>query len=378
MKILFCTFTYYPNKDGVQTVTQYQAEGLSKLGHDVTVITSNHNNHKKDFEIYNDVKIIRINAYTHNMKDCGDKKVYQKLLIEQSNLNDIIVFVCPESWPTDWAIPIQENIKCKKIMMIHGMYEFDFSNLRLAIYPIIKKIIGNIRWGLFYKKNINNIRQFDAFIHLHEHDYSYKYFIKKKTQNNYVLYNAVEDSLFDSNLPKDNIIINVGTYSKNKNQYQCLETFYKSKMNNYKLILIGKPKNNYYIKLMKYKSQLDKKYGFHDVEILSDISREETVNFIKRAKIYLLTSFSEKFPISLLEGMAAKCAFVSTDVGIVRYLPGGIIGRNRKQLINGLNFLSIKENYEKYSSKGYEFATNYCRINNQVKKLEDIIKEVCK
>ena len=119
MKILFCVFTYYPNRDGVQTVTQYQAEGLAKLGHDITVITSNHKNHKENYEIYNGVKIIRIDAYTDNMIDYGNKKEYQKLLIEQSSNNDIVICVCPESWPTNWAIPIQKYINSKKIMMIN-------------------------------------------------------------------------------------------------------------------------------------------------------------------------------------------------------------------------------------------------------------------
>ena len=41
MKILITVSTYYPKNDGVQNVTQYLAEGLCKLGNDVTVITSN-------------------------------------------------------------------------------------------------------------------------------------------------------------------------------------------------------------------------------------------------------------------------------------------------------------------------------------------------
>ena len=378
MKVLFCTFSYYPNKDGVQFVTQYQAEGLAKLGHEVTVITNNFSNNKEKNKIYNGVKIIRIDAYTDNMMDFGNKNEYQKLVIEQSKINDIIICVCPETWPTDWAIPIQENIKCKKVILLHGMYEFDLSNVRLAPYSIIKKIIGNIRWGFFYKKNIKNIRKFDGFIHLHEKDYSYKYYLKKKTDNNYVLYNAVEDNLFLDNVPKENIIINVGTYCKNKNQLQCLEVFYQSNLKNYKLVLIGKPRNKYYEKIMERKKQLDRKYGFHEVEIMSDISRDETVKWIKKAKIYLLTSFSEKFPVSLLEGMSVKCPFVSTDVGIVKYLPGGIVGKNQKQLIEGLNFFVNENNYQQYSQEAYAFATKNCRMDVQVKKLENIIKELCK
>ena len=38
LNIVFTAHTYYPNKDGVQMVTQYMAEGLAKLGHNVTVI----------------------------------------------------------------------------------------------------------------------------------------------------------------------------------------------------------------------------------------------------------------------------------------------------------------------------------------------------
>lgn len=39
MKILISAFTYWPAVDGVQNVTQYQAEGLAARGHDVTVLT---------------------------------------------------------------------------------------------------------------------------------------------------------------------------------------------------------------------------------------------------------------------------------------------------------------------------------------------------
>ena len=39
MRILICAFTYWPAVDGVQNVTQYQAEGLAARGHDVTVLT---------------------------------------------------------------------------------------------------------------------------------------------------------------------------------------------------------------------------------------------------------------------------------------------------------------------------------------------------
>lgn len=39
-RVVFSVSTYWPSVNGEQHVTTYQAEGLDKLGHDVTVITS--------------------------------------------------------------------------------------------------------------------------------------------------------------------------------------------------------------------------------------------------------------------------------------------------------------------------------------------------
>ena len=39
MKILFTTFSYYPETSGVPVVVQYLAEGLAKRGHNVSVVT---------------------------------------------------------------------------------------------------------------------------------------------------------------------------------------------------------------------------------------------------------------------------------------------------------------------------------------------------
>ena len=85
-------------------------------------------------------------------------------------------------------------------------------------------------------------------------------------------------------------MVNVGTYSSNKNQLQCLEVFCKAKLNDYKLVLIGKPENKYYKKLLKKKSQFEKKYGIKNVEIKVNVDRE----LISIAQMI-------KFPIQFLE-----------------------------------------------------------------------------
>ena len=77
MKIVITTATYYPKTDGVQQVTQYQAEGLAKKGHEVIVITSEEEG-LKEYEIYNNVEIYRINAHNFYYWHKGNKKEFQK------------------------------------------------------------------------------------------------------------------------------------------------------------------------------------------------------------------------------------------------------------------------------------------------------------
>lgn len=39
MRIIFAVHTYYPAHNGVQAITQYMAEGLAKLHHEIMVIS---------------------------------------------------------------------------------------------------------------------------------------------------------------------------------------------------------------------------------------------------------------------------------------------------------------------------------------------------
>ena len=40
MNITFIVESYYPSSGGVQNVTKYLAEGLAKLNHNVTIVTT--------------------------------------------------------------------------------------------------------------------------------------------------------------------------------------------------------------------------------------------------------------------------------------------------------------------------------------------------
>lgn len=379
MKILISVFTYYPNKDGVQNVTEYQAEGLAKKGHDVTIITEKVAN-QPDKEVHNGVNILRIPCHTDYMLHFGNKSMYQKLIIDSSKKFDVIMTVCPETWCTDWVIPIIDQLACPCIMMVHGVHEYDWrKNRGTNLYTITRKIWGDIRWYPFYTFNWTNLRKFDAIIQLHEQDFSTKWFQKHGVSNQHVIYNAVDNRFFDDEIvAKRNQIINVGTYCERKNQKLCLQAFYKSNLKTWNLVLIGPNKNKYYNDLLELRTTLEEKYGHRNVEILSSISRSDTIDMIKMSKLYLMTSITEFFPISLIEAMAAGSAWISTDVGIVKFLPGGFVCSDANEIVNTLNRLDSDLDWKSYGEIGRKYAEKNFKQEIQVTKLEQVMRETIK
>ena len=366
MNILITTFSYYPAVNGIQNVSQYQAEDLVNLGHNVNLITSYVNGDEKVEEWVNGVHILRIeHCCKAGFINIGDKVGFQKLVLEYIKDADVMINICFEAYSAEWVYDLLEQVSCKKVLIVHGMHEY-----KLKASLSLKYWLSLINGYIVYKMKWNKIMQYDCVIHLHEKDDSILYFRRNGYFNNKVLYNAV-DSHFFTTVKKQNIILNVGTFHRNKNQMRCMRVFWKANIKDYQLVLIGPKKNRYYKKLLKYKQILERIYGKRNVRILFGISREETINYYKISKIYFLSSNSEHFPVSLIEAMAAGVAYISTDVGIVRYLPGGIVCKNDRMLINNLKMLT--KTWNKYGLEGFNYAKENFIQEKLTKDLENIL-----
>lgn len=81
------------------------------------------------------------------------------------------------------------------------------------------------------------------------------------------------------------------------------------------------------------------------------------------------------FPISIIEGLASGSAYVSTDVGIVKYLPGGIVVNNIDEIPKAIDMLIENNQWKEKAKKGFRFVYSNCRQEIQVKKLETLLQE---
>ena len=203
LNIVFTAHTYYPNKDGVQMVTQYMAEGLAKLGHNVTVIAPLKKELKKE-EIYNNVQIKRFVVKTKLKHSYGQKKEFQEYLVQHSKQLDVLITVCSNTAFAAWTYPIIKLLHCKKIMYQHGMYDGHLHLEKIHSFKrLIKQLILTPYWEIFHKMHWKQIETYNACVHLFENDSSYKYFRKHRFEKNVVIMNSCEPELFRTKTQED-------------------------------------------------------------------------------------------------------------------------------------------------------------------------------
>lgn len=378
MKVVYAVATYYPQKNGVQNVTQKQAEALAKAGIDVVVVCGYKNNNPEE-EFYNGVKILRVNAFNKFVLNKGDKEGFISLIKKECEDAHALITVCMGSFATNWMLDELEDISCKKLLYLHGIANFEkISIAQFGFADYLYRISKRIYWKVFYNLRWKKILSYDAIVHIHEHDGSLDYITKKGYRNNYIVYNAVEDEMFEtcSIQAGKQYFVNVANYLPNKNQMFLLESFYKANLSS-GLVLIGSEDNNYYKNLIALNEKLKSQYGEKDVKILHHLSREETVKYIKGSLAVVLTSKMEKFPMTIIEAMAAEKPFISSDVGIVKHLPGGVIYQSQNNLVEQLQKIENDTEYRNLLAKqGYEFAKEELTLEKHVEKMMKILRSI--
>lgn len=389
MKIILTVNKYKPNLDGVQFVTSYLAEGLAKKGHKITIVTSSFTRIKSpNNECICGVNIIRLPIRTSHTFHFGNKKEYQKLILELIQDADCLINVGSQSPFTDWCFGIFNKIKIPKILYLHSIWDFkyhreDFKSFKNFVF----KVWANIRWKLYYQFNKKNFKSYDAVIQLHKKDFSYQFFESKFGIKSIVLENAADEDFFNKKIvknfekPYEKYIIYVANYQDIKNQELAVKEFLKSDIDKkIGLVLIGSSKNNYYNNLLKFEETERKKYNLHPtdkpISILTNIERNLISSYVVNAEFYLLTSKSEKYPISIVESMASEIPYISTNVGIVKYLPGGIV-TEAKDIHYWIEMLAKDETLRKNLAKtGYDYACKHMTIQNKIDQLEKIIFKI--
>ncbi|MBE6909141.1 MAG: glycosyltransferase family 4 protein [Ruminococcaceae bacterium] len=384
MKAYFVCYTYWPNKDGVQMVTQYLAEGLATLGHDVTVVTTRQQAQPR-LEAHNGVSIQRFQMTKKLKVPVGEKVEFQKFLLENLSAGDALITVCSPSGFSAWTFEIVDKLPCKKILYQHGMYDGRLHLDRVHSAVRLAKLLLLTPYSeQYHKRHWKQIMQYDACIHLFENDSSYSYFERHGFHKNYVINNSCEEAVFleqhDESIPakygiEKRYFLYVGNYCAAKNQMKAVRLFAQAACPDTDLVLIGSTENDYAKSVRALIETQKATEG--KVHLLTGISREDTVELIKNSYACLLTSENEYLPITIIESLAAGKPYISTNVGVVPQLPGGVVGHNDEELTYWMRYFASHEDYvQQLGEIGHTYAVENCMPRDKVRKLEKIILKV--
>jgi glycosyltransferase involved in cell wall biosynthesis len=369
MKILITTFTFPPEENGVSLVTYAHALCFAKRGYHVSVATNF--NEKRNVEEF---RKRGINIYQFKIKGSaniregyrGQIDDYKTYLINQDA--DIILFHCWQSWPTDIGLQVSQFINSKKILVSHGIS----ANLILKL----RNILSWFLWRPYVCRLKYMIKKFDHIVFLWDtidKNRFYDYYIVKKYK--YSNFSIIPNGTFPLNnhldfrkkynIKENLLLLSVGAYNYLKNQKLILEAFAECNINDAHLVLIGNEKNNYYEKLI----YLAKKYGIEEkVSVLSGLIKEEIESAYMSADIFLHSSLSEVQP-----------PFISTNVGCIRDLPGGMIARNKPEMILKIKYLAEnKDIREKLGLEGKKAANKKFNWEKIAEEYEELFFKLLK
>lgn len=383
-KIIFTTHTFYPNLDGVAVVNNYLARGLVDKGYNVHVITHKMENYD---ESYNDrgLKVYRV--YEKNKE-----QEYVDFIKRIVGKDDVLINVCTQTPTTDCLLSELDKIQCrKKILYVHGIYHFGWEIMDMKNpYTFLKKVYHNLSWNQYYMKNKKYIKNYNVVTQLHEYDEGNIFFSKKLGIKTTIIENAVDDSFFERKDDSDFLrryriekpyFICVANFDERKNQEMVLRAYYKCNTDG-ELVLIGRDHCGYinhlkqvelYLKENRKTANPIKKVRYYD-----NISREEIALFVRNAKMYLFGSRADMFPISISEAIAAGVPYVSTNVGVISHLPGGIVVNvdDVTAMASNIDKLNTSDDFRNdLSNEGKAYALKRMRISEKVKQIEKIICE---
>ena len=353
--VLISTWTYPPQKNGVAHVAQAHATGLAELGHEVTVVTS-YDPDRKNGDGKVEVVEFDVGGRWAPRKMFnpfwGDIESYRRFISRYPG--DVVLFHGCTVWNTDLILRMLPQIKPKAVLISHGVSFNNGSFLsRLAWRPYVwqlHRIYKTFDHVVFLTNKSDRGRFFDKHI-ITRHGF-------KRWS---VIPNGTYPRNFCSDLPdfraicgiKKNakMLLCVAGFNPQKNQEYAMRAFIKAGAIDAAMVFIG-DKMNTYVKNLQAKVQ-GKASDRNRFVFLSGLERQMIDAAYRAADLFLHPSKTEAQPLVVLDAMASGTPFISTDVGCVGELSGGITVKSEEEMADAIRcLLNDSAKYELLKREG--------------------------
>jgi glycosyltransferase involved in cell wall biosynthesis len=330
-----------------------------------TIIT-NSNNKEADEIVHKNIKVFCLPS-----KTSGAYKILKGLVnVLQHNRCDIINIHGYGEYAADVVCILKKlgRLHVPLVLATYGIaglkHGYLALNLSFALTP--KERILRIR-HLFYDFTLGRLEMstFNRIIISSEEERLYLYRIGVKEKNLRNIPIAINEIFFASTSEQTrNNILYVGRIDRYKGIDILVRAIKQITLSNLpvRCIIVGKD--------VGYKSKLElsvKDLNLRDiVEIKDEVSQDELVNLYSSAIVTVLPSFSEGFPLSLVESMACGTPFLATPVGaipeLVNQTKAGItfpIGDSRALSKSISKLMQNRALWLELSTNAKNFAANF-------------------
>ena len=333
-RLLITTFTFPPQRDGVSHVVHAHATGLARLGYEVTVATGRVPGRQPsdappgvrvvEFDTWGSGRRFRGGGYR------GDIHGYQRFVADCQA--DAIICHCWQIWSTDLAAAAFRHHPARKILVSHGVN-------CTHVKPTLRSVYNWLAWRRYVRQMPQMLRDFDRLVVLSDIlnlDWFYDHQLCRKMGLDCVrvIPNGADSERFADRQDKarqfrtrlgladQKIVLCVGNYDGRKNQEGAVRAFAEAAVPNAVLVLVGSDLNDYARHVQAVQAQVAPQAP---VLFLEKQSQEAIAAAYCAADVFVCPSRWELQPLVLIDAMAAGVPWVSTDVGCVREMRGGVV-----------------------------------------------------
>lgn len=319
MKVLLTTPTYPPFNSGLGNAVHRHALGLRKHGFDVVVATGGQ---QRATAVVDDIRVERFavtGADYLRSPIRGDVDSYRKFLLSETC--DAIVLEAWQTWSTDIALQLADQLKARKYLYSHCVS----TNSWLPYMPV-RSLAFYLLWRPYWWTIKQKIAKLDGMIFLADGGSDDRFddlaAARKVGVPIHVIPNSCQDSALDMPALERDHIISVGSYTPAKGFDYVLEAYARSSAKNVvPLALFGQEHTGFSDTLRQQAQNLGLDPSV--VTFNSGVAGVALLQHYSRARLFISGSHTECQPLVLLDAMAMGTPFVARATGCIATMPGG-------------------------------------------------------
>lgn len=328
MNILHTVEFYYPSVGGAQEVVRQLSEHIARLGHEVTVATTQLP--ARERLTHNGVKIAEFAISGNRVRGIeGDADEFHRFLTNGDF--DVVMNYAAQQWATDLFFDVIDQVEARKVFVPCG-----YSALFDPAYE------------QYFAEMPEILRKYDATVYMAERYRDIDFARKHGLGNIHVIPNGADETEFSDSLTTDEkaelrrtfgvhgiMIMTIANYTGEKGHAELLDVFKWLPMKA-TLVSAGSttPGIGCFDAFAEEAERINGSWRFPEkrVVMLEGRDRPLVCDMLKCADLFVLLSNIEASPLVLYEAAAAGVPFIASDVGnsgeIAKWTNGGVIVRS--------------------------------------------------